>query len=190
MINTKKGFTLVELLVVIGILAILTAAVVVILNPAELLRQARDSQRFSDLDSVQSAIALYLSDVTSPSVTGATTNCYAYIGASTSAGCGGRFATSTTNINTAVTSSRAITGSGWIPVNFSGISGGSPLATLPVDPSHGTTYYYAYAGHLTSFTFEINANLESTKYASSKEGGDGGDSATLYELGSAIYGTF
>ncbi|MDD4931154.1 MAG: prepilin-type N-terminal cleavage/methylation domain-containing protein, partial [Candidatus Colwellbacteria bacterium] len=44
-----KSFTLVELLIVIAILAVLAAAVVVVLNPAELLAQARDSQRSTDL---------------------------------------------------------------------------------------------------------------------------------------------
>src|SRR3989344_7995871 len=56
------GFTLIELLIVIAILVVLSVAVVVILNPAELLRQARDSTRISDLASVNSAIALYLAD--------------------------------------------------------------------------------------------------------------------------------
>ena len=59
----KKGFTLIELLIVIGILAILIAAVVVVLNPAQLLKQARDSQRMSDVGSLESAINLYLATV-------------------------------------------------------------------------------------------------------------------------------
>ena len=65
----KKGFTLVELLIVIGILAVLATTAVIVLNPVELLKQARDSQRLSDLDSVRSATSLYLADVTSPSFT-------------------------------------------------------------------------------------------------------------------------
>ncbi|MGC9603563.1 MAG: type II secretion system protein, partial [Minisyncoccia bacterium] len=41
------GFTLIELLVVIGILGTLATAVVLVLNPAQLLAQARDSTRLS-----------------------------------------------------------------------------------------------------------------------------------------------
>ncbi len=52
----NKSFTLVELLIVIGILAILTAAVVVVLNPAELLKQARDSKRLQDLSSIDQSL--------------------------------------------------------------------------------------------------------------------------------------
>ncbi len=52
----KKGFTLIELLIVIGIIGILAAAVIVVLNPAELLAQARDGTRLSDIDSANSAI--------------------------------------------------------------------------------------------------------------------------------------
>src|SRR3989344_3959671 len=65
----RKGFTLIELLIVIAILGILAAAVVVVLNPGELLAQARDSSRLSDMGNVQTAINLYLSDVTSPTLT-------------------------------------------------------------------------------------------------------------------------
>ena len=56
----SKGFTLVELLVVITILAALAAAVVVVLNPMELLAQGRDAQRMSDLDTVQDALLILL----------------------------------------------------------------------------------------------------------------------------------
>ncbi|MFA7202011.1 MAG: type II secretion system protein, partial [Candidatus Paceibacterota bacterium] len=47
-----SSFTLIELLIVIGILAILTAAVVIVLNPTELLKQGRDSTRMTDLASL------------------------------------------------------------------------------------------------------------------------------------------
>ena len=57
MSEKTKGFTLLELLIVIGILAILAGVVVLVLNPAELLRQARDSQRISDLSTMRSAIS-------------------------------------------------------------------------------------------------------------------------------------
>ncbi len=174
-----KGFTLVELLIVIGILAILTAAVVIILNPGELLKQARDSQRMSDLDAVKSAISLYLTDAATPSITGNNANCYVYTGSSSAAACGSRFASGTTT----TVATRVTDGTGWIPVNFGSISGGSPLSTLPVDPSQGTTYYYAYKGDNTNLVFEINAVLESTKYATSKQGSDGGNSASIYEVG-------
>ncbi|MDP2704751.1 MAG: prepilin-type N-terminal cleavage/methylation domain-containing protein, partial [bacterium] len=71
MMNHKKGFTLIELLIVIGILGILAAAVVVVLNPGELLAQARDGTRLADLDSVRSAYSLYLADVSAPVITAA-----------------------------------------------------------------------------------------------------------------------
>jgi len=57
--NFKKGFTLVELLIVIAILAILAAGVVVVINPGELLAQARDSTRLRDFRSLNQAIALF-----------------------------------------------------------------------------------------------------------------------------------
>ena len=180
--NTK-GFTLVELLVVIGILAILTAAVVIILNPAELLRQARDSQRFTDLDAVRNAISLYLADRgSSASLTASASNCYVLTGASTTAACGGRFASGTTTPDADLT----VDGTGWIPVNFASISSGSPLSVLPRDPSHGATYYYAYKANNTQYDFELNAVLESTKYAGDKDANDGGSDAGIYEVGSDL----
>ena len=55
----KKGFTLVELLVVIGVIGILMAVVLVAVNPARQFAAARDAQRRSDLYSITNAIYQY-----------------------------------------------------------------------------------------------------------------------------------
>src|SRR3989344_6138343 len=73
--TSKKGFTLIELLIVIGILAILATAVILILNPAQLFAQARDSKRISDLATVRGAVVLYLSTVSSPDLDSAGGTC-------------------------------------------------------------------------------------------------------------------
>jgi hypothetical protein len=61
------------------------------------------------------------------------------------------------------------------------------MGNLPVDPINNATYYYAYAASTTGSTYEIDANMESSKYASGgpgdKESTDGGSTATLYEIG-------
>ena len=168
----KKGFTLIELLIVIGIISILATAVVLVLNPAQLLAQARDSTRISDLRSINSAIGLYLSTATSPILTagpfaqGTTATCWSLSGT-----CIAR------DIYT-------VAGAGWVAVDLTGTTGGSPLAALPRDPTNNATYHYAYAGDNTNKTFEFNAELESTKY-SPLEGTDGGSSTTIYEVGTA-----
>ncbi|MFA5230314.1 MAG: prepilin-type N-terminal cleavage/methylation domain-containing protein [Candidatus Paceibacterota bacterium] len=82
--KNKKGFTLVELMIVIAILAILAAIVIFALNPAELFRRARDSQRMSDLRVLSSALSYYLADVTTPVLDGsANTLCSAGSGSDT-----------------------------------------------------------------------------------------------------------
>lgn len=66
MINYKKGFTLLELLVVIAIIAILSVIIVIILNPAEILKKARDSQRISDLTTLKTALGIYVTASSTP----------------------------------------------------------------------------------------------------------------------------
>jgi len=62
MLKRNKGFTLLELLIVITILAILTLVVVLFINPVEMLKKARDVQRMSDLAVTRTAITLYMQD--------------------------------------------------------------------------------------------------------------------------------
>lgn len=53
----RKGFTLIEMLIVVAIIAILAGSVLVGLGPVQ--KQGRDSRRISDLRQVQNALELY-----------------------------------------------------------------------------------------------------------------------------------
>jgi len=191
----KKGFTLLELLIVIGILAILSTTMVLVINPAEMLKKARDSQRISDLNNLKSALSLYLTDVASPLLAPSSTA--AYISNS-----------SANNINQATpclpsgygvasaSNSQAINGTGWLPVNFGAISGGSPISAEPVDPNPSSTgspyHFYLYIPSTANNTFELMANMESAYYSTSTtsvENNDGGVMPNVYEIGTTIFTT-
>ena len=205
-----KGFTLIELLIVIGIIAILATVVILTLNPAELLRQSRDTTRFSDLSTLNSAIALYLSEVPASYLGTSTTNgltsgwCFVSLSVSSTLNdggvapnapastCGGRFTGAATIATVAAKTSRAVDGTGWIPINFTAVGTGSPIPNLPVDPVSPNTYgtdigtstddfFYAYAVG-NNGTYEVNTRVESQKFASSSMN-DGGNHSVLYEVG-------
>jgi len=195
--KTNKGFTLIELLVVIAIIAVLSIVVILTLNPAELLRQARDSNRISDMATLKSAISLFLADVsTSSAALGDYSKCYVDVsganGTSTTA-CAYWFKglpTATVVASSAV-AARAINGGGWIPIDFTKISSGAPIGQLPVDPlDNDAMHFYSYRPTSTMM-FKIAANMESAKYsngggASDIESTDGGSYDPMYETGTNL----
>jgi len=60
--SKEKGFTLIEILVVIGIIAILAAVVLIAINPARQFAQARNSQRTSNVNTILNAIGQNMAD--------------------------------------------------------------------------------------------------------------------------------
>jgi prepilin-type N-terminal cleavage/methylation domain-containing protein len=61
-LQAKKGFTLIEILVVIGLIAILAAIVLIAINPARQFAQARNSQRVSNVETILNAIGQNMAD--------------------------------------------------------------------------------------------------------------------------------
>ena len=69
----NKGFTLIEILVVIGIIAVLAAVVLVAVNPSRQFKLARDLQRSTNLDAILNAIHQNMSEHRGIFVCGGTT---------------------------------------------------------------------------------------------------------------------
>jgi len=219
-----KGFTLLELLIVIAILSILAMALILVLNPAETMKKSRDTQRMTDLSTLKTALGLYTTNVNPVDLDGSGTGCLGSVSGTpvtnakifysvTSAigacaaeptpGLGAIGTFDTTDWCEESATPADASGTGWIPVNFSGIPGGSPISNLPLDPTNtvgtatqpaSTDFVYRYAcqaiGDAThpSTVFEVDAVLESDAFTSTdnKMTKDGGDNADYYEVGTSL----
>lgn len=72
----NRGFTLIEILVVIGIIAVLAAVAIVAINPARQFAQANNAQRWSNANTILNAVYQYAIDnngILPPSITGTDT---------------------------------------------------------------------------------------------------------------------
>ncbi len=64
LINMKqnKAFTLIEILIVIGLIAVLAGVLIVALNPARQFSQARNAQRWNNMDTIMSSVIANTTD--------------------------------------------------------------------------------------------------------------------------------
>ncbi len=60
--SRKKGFTLIELIIVIAVVAILAGAIFVAIDPARRLHEARNARRWSDVNTIVNTIKQYQVD--------------------------------------------------------------------------------------------------------------------------------
>ena len=168
----RRGFTLIELLIVIAIIAVLSVVVILALNPAELLKQARDGTRISDLGTLNTALSLYAIDIGGSM--GSATLIYLSLpdpAATTTAGsdCSSLGFPSGVFHCAASSTLTKTDGTGWIPLNFKNISSGAPLRTLPLDPENSlpsSTLYYSYT--TDGNRWKLSAFPESQKYGTSQ----------------------
>ncbi len=169
------GFTLIELLVVIGVVAILSTVVLVTINPVELYKQARDTNRVVSLASLNNIISIYQTYDTNIAGLGATSTVYTSLidpAATTTAGtdCAGLNLPSSSfkyHCSASSTFTKA-DGTGWIPIDFRKAQGLS-VSVLPIDPLNKVdtnpvnNFFFTYATD-GSGKFELNAKTESNKY--------------------------
>jgi len=189
----KKGFTLVELLVVIGIVAILATIVVLVINPVEILKESRDSRRLSDLGTLNKALGIVEATISGATFgvdntiyislpdTVSTCGSYPSLPLLPNDGAGGPLVDYVYNCVTSA-NLRTIGGSGWVPVNFQ--PAGPPFSVLPIDPINDATQglYYTYQ----KGSFKLSSKLESEKRLTKNAATDGGLDPTLLEMGSDL----
>jgi prepilin-type N-terminal cleavage/methylation domain-containing protein len=129
----RKGFTLIEILIVVAIIAILASIVLVGLGPTQ--QSGRDARRLSDLHEVQNGLALYYNA------------CGYYPGKDNKTPCTGYSNIGKTNGSAYVSLISTLTGFTTLGIN-----------SVPDDPTAG--HHYTYSVTTTGSSYVLSATLE------------------------------
>ena len=203
--SQSRGFTLIEILVTTGILAVLSTVTVLVVQPQELFKQARDARRITDIKALMQVLRLAglggnvigNNDQVSVSIPDNDSSCSTIAGSLPTLEGGWTYRCATP------TEYRQIDGMGWIAADFGDPfalnettgneallamvgttydTTGAVITVLPVDPINdvatGNYFMYLY----TSNNYQFVTAFESQKYqALAAE--DGGSDSTRYEVG-------
>lgn len=201
----NKGFTYLELLVVLAITLIIFGFIGIYFVSTEFFAKARDNQRISDAFALANILNAYMNASLEPDFDGPFLinkginqseptiflslpledinlfrSCYykSY---------GQIYFIYQTHLNNL----KKIDGKGWLPVDFSGLRN-QYLNALPVDPinSFSKGLYYLYAFQTQPLQYEISISFESESFlkngASDKVSTDGGDDDNRFEVGTNL----
>lgn len=176
MIINRRAFTIIELLVVIGIISILAIALLVTLNPASGQQQTRDTKRMKDASTLQAIVEAYIFD-------GGDAICTSI--------CDSDDGSITTDAETLPANTQQCSGTNWLdnadlcdyaqsipadPINDP-LTGTCAISDAATDPTCPLVYYFG----MTGTNYEIGVRQESTTNAD-KLVNDPGSDATLFEI--------
>jgi len=152
----KKGYTIVELLAIVAVIAVLISVLIVNFDVLGNKKKARDVKRLSDIALLDRTISEYQMDnKVYPDMTNVLRISIA-------------LPSGNSQLETPV--------SGWIDENLANYT-----SKLPVDPINDQTYHYSYIHDNSGY--EINARLE-TEIGQMQN--DGGNDPTVYETGNNL----
>ncbi len=182
--GTKRGFTLVEILIAIAILGVLSAASFVAINPSERFKQSRDTERVADISNLNTLISQKryshvrrdLGDVQVVyiSLPDTSATCSSYTLPTLPSGWTYACVTQENVLN--------VDGTGWLPVD---ISESRAMSALPLDPLNTQDYFYAYTID-SNEAFVLTAALESEEKLKGTAITDGGNDDIRFEKGTNL----
>lgn len=162
----KKGFTFGEILAIVLFCALIGLVIFFVVSPTNVLEKSRDAQRSEDLKVLAAALNSYL----------AQGNDFRNLSDAYS------------SIDPGFSSDKArehIDGTGWLPLNFAGLSNQPSLSVLPIDPLNNTRYYYRVGISGSANTYEIDATFESIENQT-KQSADDGSNPAVFEFGTDL----
>ncbi len=185
------GFTLIETLISVSIIAVLATATIYILNPFQFVAQNNDYTRVNDLEILDKAIKL---SKIAETFTDNTESKKVYISlpdvnAILDDDCKNDYPTLPNLVSgweyrcvSSGANLQNIDGAGWVPIGF---STGQFIDKLPIDPvnisNSSNNNFYTYSWESKKNAYSLTAKLDSEKYISQTAANDGGNSNIIYE---------